>query len=267
MRTIIDLTALFTILLAAGCAGTRIKLDQGGQNYGLSTAELAVLDTMDRALDKLDEKLDEEGIPAGKTASLQILGVYSPSFLHDYVRRLVEARLANRGLTIVKEKKLVPAGGRFYKDGDFEYWSQDTRAKGKTGEGAELTQRLLSGAMTALAPEEGNLPDLRIVLAFRTAGVDVLVKDYMIFREDAFTCRVDAKLCVFGDSLVKSYEGKAESKPYIYKRRLLWLIPLPAPYKELNTDRRSFLRKLLDGLFGSGQATQVVLVPPGGGGA
>ena len=267
MRTIINLTVLFLLVLAAGCAGTRIKLDQGGQNYGLSTAELAVLDTMDRALEQLEEKLNEEGIPAGKTASLQILGVYSPSFLHDYVRRLVEARLTNRGLTIVKEKKLVPTGGTFYKDKDFEYWSQDTKVKGTAAGGGELTQRLLSGAMTALAPEEGNLPDLRIVLAFRTAGVDVLVKDFVVYREDAFTCRVDAKLCVFGDSLVKRYEGKAESKPYIYKRRLLWLIPIPAPYKELNTDRRSFLRKLLDGLFGSGQATQVVLVPARGGGA
>ena len=158
--------------MAVGCAGTRFKLDQTTKNYGLSTSELLVLDTMDQALNQIEKSLDSASLPKGRTASLQILGVYSPTHLHAYIRRLVEARLTNRGLNVVKEKKLVQAGTNYYQDEDFEYWSADVTKTDKATEG-DVKSRLLAGAAAALKPEEGNLPDLRIVLALRIAGVDV----------------------------------------------------------------------------------------------
>jgi hypothetical protein len=91
------------------------------------------------------------------------------------------------------------------------------------------------------------------------AGVDVFLKDFLIYEENSLNCRVHAKLCVFADSKARLYEGEAESPLYVYRRRLFWYIPLPAPYKELETDRRSLLRKLLDGIFGATQTTQTVV--------
>ena len=61
---------------------------------------------------------------------------------------------------------------------------------------------------------------------------------------------------------MKTFEGKAESPRYVYKRRLLYFIPIPAPYKELDTDQRSYLRKFLDAIFGTGQTVQMVAAPP-----
>ena len=257
------LLSLLVLSFAVGCAGTRFKLDQSYQNYGLSTSELLVLNTVDEALNKIERKIGEEGLPQGKTASLEILGVYSPTHLHPYIRRLVEARLANHGLKIVKERKLVRAGSRYYQDSDFEYWSSDVTKSMKADTG-DMKSRLLAGAAAALKPEEGNLPDLRIVLALKIAGVDVFLRDIFVFSEESLTCRVDAKLYVFSQGKVKIYEGKSESPRYVYKRRILKYIPLPAPYKELETDRRSLLRKLLDGITGSRQAVQVIMTPPPG---
>jgi len=245
------------VVITAGCSGTRFQLGQGAQAYGLSTTELMVLDTMDKALDQIEKDIEGKGLPAGKTATLEILGVHSPAHLHAYMRRLLVARLENRGVKIIKEKKVIPQGGNFYEDDDFEYWSTDSTSTAMK-DGSVVQERLLSGAMAKLKPEEGNLPDLRIILALRVAGVDVMTKDMVVFEEEALKCRVDAKLCIFGDSKVKVFSGQNESPVYVYKRRILKFIPFPAPYKELETDRRSILRKLMDGLFGAGQNVQSV---------
>ena len=264
------------ILFATGCAGTRFKLAQQEQPYGLSTSELLVLDTVDEALDGVEKAIEAEGLPPGTTASLDILGIHSPTHLHPYIRRLVVARLENRGLTFVTEKKVVPQGDTYYEDTDFEYWSADLGTEkveqaGPAGPATEeapesatelttVKQELLSGAESMLVAEPGDLPDLRLVLALRMAGVDIFVKDLVVFEESSLICRVHAKFCAFGDSKVKVYEGTAESPKYVFNRRLLKFIPLPAPYKELETDRRSVLRKLLDGIMGARQATQAVYV-------
>ncbi len=252
-------------VLMYGCSGTRFQLGQGGKSYGLSTAELLVLDTVDEALDRMEKKIEANGMPEGKTATLQILGVYSPAHLHPYIRRLVVARLENRGLEIVKEKKVVPQGSAYYQDDDFEYWSADTTVHNKANN-MGVQERLLSGAKTLLqAPEEGSLPDLRIVLALRVAGIDVMGKDLLVYEEEALNCAVDARLFVFADSKVGTFDGQKRSPNYVYKRRILKFIPIPAPYKELETDRRSMLRKLLDGVFGAGQTVQTTAVQTPGG--
>lgn len=255
------LIMLFVLVMACGCTGTRFQLAQGSQTYGLSTAELLVVDTMDKALDQVEKEVDAQGMLPGKTATLEILGVNSPAHLHPYVRRLLVARLANRGVTVIKDKKVVSQGSAYYEDDDFEYWSTSASQSAQKG-GTAVHERLLSGAAALLKPAEGNLPDLRLILAFRVAGIDVLGKDLFVFEEEAVNCQVSAKLCAFGDSKVKVYEGKAVSPNYVYKRRLLKFIPLPAPYKELETDRRSMLRKLLDGVFGAGQVAASAQAQP-----
>jgi len=250
------------LVFAVGCAGVRFCGGQGRQNYGLSTCELMVLDTIDQALNEIESQIATQGLPPGKTASLEVLGIYSPEYLHPYVRRLVSARLENRGLKIVREKKLVREGTRAYKDKDFDWWSASVTQTGMGGKGTGITQRLLFGARALLTPPEGKLPDLRLVLALRVAGVDLLRRDIFIFEEQALQCRVHAKLYIFSAQGTKVLQGKADSPKYVFRRRLLRFIPLPAPYKELEMDRRSTLRKLLDGIFGTQQAVQMAATPP-----